>query len=241
MSEPHTKTHSCVGCLEDQAGLISEVPGSLRPGSPFRSAFAAFRFPAEVIVVALRWYLRYGLSYRDIEELLPNAASTWTTSRSTGGCSGSPRCWPTPPASLATRPATGGSSTRPMSSRSSVRGPVGQQGLSDRPSRHVSLRSEGEQPVVGSPVSSSTVSDHPAAAVPDRLERRPPLGGRSSHSLQGRGPLAALAGGAWQRTRRRRAPVCIRRRIVTLYPSSGPPQQPRAGGGLLRVLLQGVG
>jgi transposase-like protein len=34
------------------------------------SAFAGFRFPAEVIVVAVRWYLRYNLSYRDIEELL---------------------------------------------------------------------------------------------------------------------------------------------------------------------------
>src|SRR3982751_4706203 len=35
-----------------------------------RSAFAGFRFPPEVIVVAVRWYLRYGLSYRDVEELL---------------------------------------------------------------------------------------------------------------------------------------------------------------------------
>jgi transposase, IS6 family len=35
-----------------------------------RSAFAGFRFPAEVITVAVRWYLRYGLSYRDVEELL---------------------------------------------------------------------------------------------------------------------------------------------------------------------------
>ncbi|WP_106331193.1 IS6 family transposase [Actinoplanes italicus] len=34
------------------------------------SAFAGFRFPPEVIVVAMRWYLRYNLSYRDIEELL---------------------------------------------------------------------------------------------------------------------------------------------------------------------------
>jgi transposase, IS6 family len=34
------------------------------------SAFAGFRFPREVIVVAVRWYLRYGLSYRDVEELL---------------------------------------------------------------------------------------------------------------------------------------------------------------------------
>jgi transposase-like protein len=29
-----------------------------------------FPVPGEVIVVAVRWYLRYGLSYRDMEELL---------------------------------------------------------------------------------------------------------------------------------------------------------------------------
>jgi IS6 family transposase len=29
-----------------------------------------FRFPPEVIVLAVRWYLRFGLSYRDLEELL---------------------------------------------------------------------------------------------------------------------------------------------------------------------------
>jgi IS6 family transposase len=34
------------------------------------SAFQGFRLPAEVIVLAVRWYLRYGLSYRDVEELL---------------------------------------------------------------------------------------------------------------------------------------------------------------------------
>jgi transposase-like protein len=37
---------------------------------PPASAFAGFRFPAEVIVVAVRWYLRFNLSYRDVEELL---------------------------------------------------------------------------------------------------------------------------------------------------------------------------
>ena len=41
-----------------------------RPWSPPQSAFAGFRFPAEVIVVAVWWYRRYGLSYRDVEELL---------------------------------------------------------------------------------------------------------------------------------------------------------------------------
>jgi len=37
---------------------------------PPRSAFAGFRFPSDVIVLAVRWYLRFGLSYRDVEELL---------------------------------------------------------------------------------------------------------------------------------------------------------------------------
>lgn len=37
---------------------------------PTRGAFAGFRFPPDVIVLAVRWYLRFGLSYRDLEELL---------------------------------------------------------------------------------------------------------------------------------------------------------------------------
>jgi IS6 family transposase len=35
-----------------------------------RSAFVGFRFPPDAILLAVRWYLRYGLSYRDVEELL---------------------------------------------------------------------------------------------------------------------------------------------------------------------------
>jgi transposase-like protein len=41
-----------------------------RRSIPPRSAFAGFRFPADVIVLVVRWYLRFGLSYRDLEELL---------------------------------------------------------------------------------------------------------------------------------------------------------------------------
>ena len=41
-----------------------------RPPTIARSAFAGFCFPPEVIVLAVRWYLRFGLSYRDVEELL---------------------------------------------------------------------------------------------------------------------------------------------------------------------------
>jgi transposase-like protein len=46
------------------------VKSLTRPWLPPRSAFTGFRFPADVIVVAVRWYLRFGLSYRDVEELL---------------------------------------------------------------------------------------------------------------------------------------------------------------------------
>ncbi|MDQ3900959.1 MAG: IS6 family transposase, partial [Actinomycetota bacterium] len=34
------------------------------------SSFAGFRFPPDVITIAVRWYLHYALSYRDVEELL---------------------------------------------------------------------------------------------------------------------------------------------------------------------------
>ena len=34
------------------------------------SVSAGFRFPPDVISIAVRWYLRYGLSHRDVEDLL---------------------------------------------------------------------------------------------------------------------------------------------------------------------------
>jgi len=53
-----------------QTGWCGDVIDSPASVLPPRSAFAGFRFPAEVIVVAVRWYLRFNLSYRGIEELL---------------------------------------------------------------------------------------------------------------------------------------------------------------------------
>jgi transposase, IS6 family len=50
-------------------------PRSTRVFTP-RSGFAGFRFPPEVIILAVRWYLRYGLSYRDVEELLAERGIT---------------------------------------------------------------------------------------------------------------------------------------------------------------------
>jgi IS6 family transposase len=45
-------------------------------GYSLSSPPAGFRFPREVIAVAVRWYLRYGLSYRDVEELLAERGVT---------------------------------------------------------------------------------------------------------------------------------------------------------------------
>ena len=33
-------------------------------------SFAGYRFPPDLILLAVRWYPRYGLSYRDVQELL---------------------------------------------------------------------------------------------------------------------------------------------------------------------------
>lgn len=40
------------------------------------SVFAGFRFPPEVITLAGRWYLRFGLSYRDWRSCSPSGVST---------------------------------------------------------------------------------------------------------------------------------------------------------------------
>ena len=42
----------------------------IRRRRPTSRSFTGFRFPPDVILLAVRWYLRYGLSYRDVEELL---------------------------------------------------------------------------------------------------------------------------------------------------------------------------
>ncbi len=62
----------CVGVIPvsegDSGGMLrsNARPVPVLPSS----AFASFRFPPEIIVLAVRWYLRFGLSYRDVEELL---------------------------------------------------------------------------------------------------------------------------------------------------------------------------
>ena len=79
-----------------------------------RSAFAGFRFPPEVITLAIRWYLRYGLSYRDVEELLAERGIEVDHVTIYRGCSGLGPCWPRPPGPAGMPWVTGGGWMRPM-------------------------------------------------------------------------------------------------------------------------------
>jgi hypothetical protein len=63
--------HCCVdGSLAGGEGFAVKRHRRPPSSSVDRSALAGFRFPPEVIMLAVRWYLRFGLSYRDLEELL---------------------------------------------------------------------------------------------------------------------------------------------------------------------------
>src|SRR5579859_6640723 len=51
------RVYRCTGCRRRRTEASS-------------GAFAGYRFPADVIALAVRWYLRYRLSYADLAELL---------------------------------------------------------------------------------------------------------------------------------------------------------------------------
>src|SRR5215207_7241912 len=93
------------------------MKSSTRPRSwlPPTSAFAGFRFPTEVIVVAVRWYLRFNLSYRDVEELLVERGVEVDHVTVFRWVQRFTHCWATPPGSAGIRQAAGGTSTRPTS------------------------------------------------------------------------------------------------------------------------------
>jgi hypothetical protein len=73
-------------------------PRRPRPHLIARSAFAGFGFPPDIIVLAVRWSPRFGLSYRDVEELLTERGVEADHATISGRCSGSRRCWPRLPA-----------------------------------------------------------------------------------------------------------------------------------------------
>jgi hypothetical protein len=66
-----------------------------------------------VIVLAVRRYLRYGLSYRDVEELLAERGIEVDHVTIYGGCVASPACSARLPGPAATWSGIAGSWTRP--------------------------------------------------------------------------------------------------------------------------------
>ncbi len=54
---------------------------------PRPALFKWRHFEPEIIVCAVRWYLRFSLSYRDVEELLWNEVFLLTTPPFGAGCS----------------------------------------------------------------------------------------------------------------------------------------------------------
>jgi len=84
----------------------------VRPDPIARSAFAGFCFPPDVIVRAVRWYLRFGLSHRDVEELLAERGIDVDYMIVDRWCGGSRRCWSRLPGLAGTPLATAGRSTR---------------------------------------------------------------------------------------------------------------------------------
>jgi transposase-like protein len=73
-----------------------------------------FRFPPEAIVLGVRWYLRFGLSYRDVEELLAERRIEVDHVTVFRRCSGSHHSWPMLRDRVDPRLATVGLSMRPM-------------------------------------------------------------------------------------------------------------------------------
>jgi hypothetical protein len=58
------------GFVASERHNVAMRPHHLQRAPIARSTFARFFYPPDVIVLAVRWYLRFSLSYRGIEELL---------------------------------------------------------------------------------------------------------------------------------------------------------------------------
>lgn len=76
--------------------------------------FASYLFPPDIIALAVRWYLRYCLSFADIAELLAERGCMSTVPRFICGCSASRRSIRRLPAPIAARWAACGAPMKPM-------------------------------------------------------------------------------------------------------------------------------
>jgi len=62
--------HRCINRL----GRLAD--GFFGVSSPRCLCFKRRRFPAEIILLCVRWYCRYGISYRDLEEMMAERGVT---------------------------------------------------------------------------------------------------------------------------------------------------------------------
>ena len=69
MPSPYRGTVAFAVTIRERRGCLHENPPP-SPGSRYAVRLGGLPLPADVIVLAIRWYLRFGLSYRDVEELL---------------------------------------------------------------------------------------------------------------------------------------------------------------------------
>jgi hypothetical protein len=167
-----------------------------RQSIPPRSIFAGFRFPPEVIVVAVRWYPRASVCPMATSwNSSPSAASRSTTSPSTDGYCGSRHCWPTPRDHAATASAIAGTSTRPTS-----RSPGGGGTSTERSASSARSSTCSSRPA-GTPWRPAGSLSKPSARPRPRRWRSPTGAGVSG------GPGGAAAGGVaphravWQQPR----------------------------------------
>jgi IS6 family transposase len=84
-----------------------------RPTPIACSAFAGFCSPPDVIVLAVCWYPRFALSYRDVEEPLAERGIHVDHVRIYRWIQRFTPCWPRPPGPAATPSVTAGRSTKP--------------------------------------------------------------------------------------------------------------------------------
>ena len=109
-----TRLSSTAGALLRwwRAGSLGDTEPVINSRSAVSSAPAGYRFPRQVIAVAVRWYLRYGLSYRDVEELLAQRGIVVDHVTACRGCRRSRPSSSTPREQVGTPWAIGGSSKR---------------------------------------------------------------------------------------------------------------------------------
>ncbi len=70
-------------------------------------------YEAEIIFLCVRWYLRYALSYRDLEEMMGKRGLSGDH-RSTAGCSATRPNWRSAAERISKRRLTRGALTRPL-------------------------------------------------------------------------------------------------------------------------------